>query len=456
MLKFIFVLLLLPISRLWQNTNKSWILCNITLITTNILIIVKFIPQTHGTTTYLSTFFTLDSLSLPLILLTLWTSTLILLARINILKNGQAPNIFYWNIVFLTLILVLVFCISNLLLFYIFFEASLIPTLFLVLRWGYQPERLQAGIYLIIYTLIASLPLLISILIIINKNNSLFIFSKFITSPTTHFISLWWFISIIAFIVKIPLYTTHLWLPKAHVEAPVAGSIILAGVLLKLGGYGIIRFASPFWWVSTSSLSNKLFTSIRILGAIITGIICLRQPDIKALIAYSSVGHIGLVIAGFISGSPWGWEACLTIIVAHGLCSSALFALANITYETTHSRSMLLNKGLLSLFPIITIWWFILRAANIGAPPSLNLVREVRLFARILSLSKWFLPFIVLSTFISGLYSLILYTSTQHGSCSNYINPLNLFINRNNLIIVIHTIPLFILILKIDLLISWL
>ena len=156
-----------------------------------------------------------------------------------------------------------------------------------------------------------------------------------------------------AFITKLPLFSVHLWLPKAHVEAPVAGSIVLAAILLKLGGYGLARMVYIF--PTTLTKLSNFYLRLSIIGAVATSLICLRQTDLKSLIAYSSVGHIGIMITGILTITSWGLTGAIMIIIAHGLCSSAIFALANINYELTHTRSLTLSKGLIASVPVLTI-----------------------------------------------------------------------------------------------------
>lgn len=442
-------LLLLPIF----NKKTIWS-TSLTSISFIFLISIFKAPINSPAICVTNPFLSLDFISTPLIILTLWISILIISARFFIKFNNNSPALFLILILILNITLILSFISSNIFLFYLFFEATLIPTFFIILGWGYQPERLQARFYLIIYTVVASLPLLISIILISNINTSRFIFKPIIHAPINiNIISIWWFITIIAFIAKTPLYSFHLWLPKAHVEAPVAGSIILAGLLLKLGTYGLLRFANLF------QLCNKALTpmisSIALWGAVITSIICIRQSDIKSLIAYSSVGHIGILTAGIISNSTWGWEGALIIIIAHGLCSSSIFTLANIQYETTSTRNIFLTKGILRFFPVISLLWFLASSANIAAPPSLNLIAEISLIPAILSLRGPLFIVIAFTTFLAAAYSLTLYTTTQHGQPSNFSNPLNLFSPRNYINIILHLTPLILLCLKIDLVRSW-
>jgi len=402
-----------------------------------------------------SSFLSLDLIRASLIILSIWIRLLIIIARSKISQNNLHPNLFLSTVIVLTIILILCFSRNNIIIFYILFEASLLPTLFLILMWGYQPERLQAGIYLILYTVTASLPLLLGLLIINFHNLSSSIISNIWQIPDSinSIPILWWLIIIIAFLVKIPIFILHLWLPKAHVEAPVAGSIILAGILLKLGSYGILRL------IRISPIIPKLISTcivrVSLWGALITRIICIRQPDLKALIAYSSVGHMGLLTAGIITYSNFGWKGALIIIIAHGLCSSALFSLANITYEHSNSRSIFLTKGLLSVAPIISIWWFILAAANIAAPPSINLLGEIFLLTRIISKSIFYILIIASVRFISAAYSLHLYANSQHGHLPQFSNPTApLFLTNYNTLL-FHTVPLIIIILKAPLIYSW-
>ena len=429
-----------------------WTPLAIALLVLSFIFLLSFPPSTP---LMARPFFYYDPLAVSLIIITLWLTRLIILARQKIVLSKNNSSFFIFSLISLAFILFFAFSAKSLIIFYIFFEASLIPTLLLILTWGYQPERLQASIYLIIYTVTASLPLLLSIIIILKTAGHLDLSLFFWSFPVSNTLgAIWWLITLAAFLVKTPLFLTHLWLPKAHVEAPVAGSMVLAGVLLKLGSYGILRLASKF--LLFNKLARDLVLAISLIGGVITGFICVRQTDVKALIAYSSVSHIGLATAGVISNTSWGWQGAFIILIAHGLCSSCMFSLANITYETISSRSIFITKGLINLFPSLTFWWFCFAACNMAAPPSINLGAEILLISRTISFSSFNSIPLSLIVFIAAAYSLFLYTSTQHGSSPHFQNPLSLLTPRNYTIAFAHFTPLLFIVLKRDLVIFWL
>nr|YP_004733017.1 NADH dehydrogenase subunit 4 [Arripis trutta]BAK52364.1 NADH dehydrogenase subunit 4 [Arripis trutta] len=408
--------------------------------------------------TSLNLYMATDLLSTPLLVLTCWLLPLMILASQNhtAAEPTNRQRTYITLLTSLQLFLILAFGATEVIMFYVMFEATLIPTLIIITRWGNQTERLNAGTYFLFYTLAGSLPLLVALLLMQNSTGTLSLLTLQYTLPlqlTSYADKLWWAGCLLAFLVKMPLYGVHLWLPKAHVEAPIAGSMVLAAVLLKLGGYGMMRMMTMLDPL-TKQLSYP-FIAFALWGVIMTGSICLRQTDLKALIAYSSVSHMGLVAGGILIQTPWGFSGALILMIAHGLTSSALFCLANTNYERTHSRTMLLARGLQIILPLMATWWFIASLANLALPPLPNLMGELMIITSLFNWSPWTLTLTGTGTLITAAYSLYMFLMTQRGPLPAHIIALDPSHTREHLVMALHLLPLICLILKPELICGW-
>nr|YP_008379172.1 NADH dehydrogenase subunit 4 [Rondotia menciana]AGO20412.1 NADH dehydrogenase subunit 4 [Rondotia menciana] len=398
----------------------------------------------------LSYMFSCDIISFGLIILSVWICSLMIMASENLFKMKFYINFFLFNVIFLLIMLYLTFSVMNLLLFYLFFEASLIPTLLLIVGWGYQPERIQAGMYLLFYTLFGSLPLLMGIIYIFDDINSMMIyFLKFFSMN----LYLLYISMIFAFLVKMPMYFVHLWLPKAHVEAPASGSMILAGIMLKLGGYGLLRVMVFLQEINLKL--NYIWVVISLVGGLYISMKCFCQVDMKSLIAYSSVAHMSMVIGGIMVMNYWGYIGSYILMISHGLCSSGMFCLANINYERLHSRSLYINKGMMNFMPSMSLWWFLLLSSNMAAPPSLNLLGEISLINSLVSWSNISMILLMMISFFSAGYSLYLYSYVQHGKYFQGLYSFYIGLSREYLLLILHWYPLNILILKVSFISIW-
>lgn len=372
----------------------------------------------------------LDNLNSNLILLSYFVVILCIMTNSSLSKTKKYL-VCNTRLLFL---LIARFFRKNLVIFFILFEASLIPLFFLILGWGYQPERLQSSLYFLFYTLFGSLPLL-TILVLYSKFFIINWFASIFIIDIVIYICL-----LFAFLVKMPMFLVHLWLPKAHVEAPTIGSMILAGITLKLGSYALLRlmritenFTLKFNW---------FWISIRTIGNLLLCIVCLRQTDLKSLIAYSSVVHMGLCLLTILFLLKWSFEGGLWLSLSHGLASSGLFFLTNSTYLRFNSRRLYINKGLAFTLPLIRLWLFILLIFNMARPPSLNLFREIKMVVTTVRISWLILFMSVVSRFFCAAYCLFLFNNIFHGKHNNSQKFSNTLLINEHFILFYHLWPL--------------
>nr|YP_011017298.1 NADH dehydrogenase subunit 4 [Amblyomma dissimile]WQF68961.1 NADH dehydrogenase subunit 4 [Amblyomma dissimile] len=416
------------------------------MLTILILMLILFLQMINNEL-LLSHMFNLDLLSLLMMMLTIWITFLMFLASIynKIVINKN----FKFYVIVMMWLLMICFSLTNLLSFYFFFEAVLFPIVMLIFGWGNQPERLQAGFYMLMYTIFGSFPMFIMILM---YKSNFFCLNYIYMNYTSNFLNILFIFLMLGFLVKIPMFLFHIWLPKAHVEAPISGSMILAGVLLKLGIYGIFRF--KMMMLKNVIMYCEFFIAVSIWGSVMIGIFCLYQIDIKSLIAYSSVCHMGIVLSGTLTFNIYSSMGSLLLMIGHGLCSSALFCLANLIYERVFTRSMILFKGLKLVFPSLMMWWFIFSIINMSAPLTMNMFGEFFLSLSILKLSIFFFFPVMLVIFLSACYSIYMYSYINHGNGWFFysLNPINL---REYNLLFLHLFPMIFWILKISFFCKW-
>ena len=370
--------------------------------------------KTFNWSNYLNLYYSvgIDGISLFFILLTT------LLTIICIIVSWESISLYVkeYLISFLLLefFLIQVFSVLDMLLFYLYFESVLMPMFLIIGVWGSRKRKIRAAYQFFLYTLIGSLFMLITLVLIyfIVGSTDLQILWNFSFSEKEQFY--FWLAFFMSFAVKIPMIPFHIWLPEAHAEAPTAGSVILAGVLLKLGGYGFLRFSIPMFPIATIYFTPLIYM-LSLIAAIYASLTTLRQIDLKKIIAYSSVAHMGFVTIGLFTLNTQGLEGSIILMLSHGLVSSALFLCVGILYDRYKTRILKYYGGLVQVMPLFVIFFLFFSFCNIGFPGTSSFIGELLVLIGSFQ-SNFFLTIVIsLSMVLSAAYSIWLLNRVSFG-----------------------------------------
>ena len=361
----------------------------------------------------------IDGISLWLVLLTTFLTAVCILAAWNSVEKGLGG--FMMSLLALETGMLGVFCSLDLFLFFVFWESMLIPMYFLIGVWGGE-RRIYATIKFVLYTMAGSALMLVGILVLYFQNDGSFELTTLLAQTATegfefqhsHLLFLAFFI---AFAIKVPLFPFHTWLPDAHVEAPTVGSVILAGVLLKMGTYGIVRFCLPLF-PDAAAHYTPLIVPLAVIGIIYGALVAMVQPDLKKLVAYSSVSHLGFVVLGLFSQSHAGIQGSVLQMINHGLSTGALFLLVGMIYERRHSRMIVDFGGLAKRMPIFATIFLIVTLSSIGLPGLNGFVGEFMILLGSFvgnAFSKWYVVFATTGVILAAVYMLWMFQRVMFG-----------------------------------------
>ena len=310
-----------------------------------------------------------------------------------------------------------VFCALDLILFYLFFEFGLAPMFLIIGVWGGK-NRVYAAFKFFLYTLLGSVLMLAAVLGMIGITGTSSI-PELMTYDFGQEIQIWlWLAFFASFAVKMPMWPVHTWLPDAHVEAPTAGSVILAGVLLKMGGYGFMRFSLPMF-PDASAYFTPLVFAMSVIAIVYTSLVAFRQTDIKKLIDYSSVAHMGFVTLGIFSGNAQGEQGAIFQMVSHGLISGALFLCVGVVYDRMHTREIAFYGGLVNRMPWYAAIFLLFTMGNVGLPGTSGFVGEILTMAGAYQASTWAAIVAATGVILSAVYALSLYRRVVFGEITN-------------------------------------
>ena len=352
-----------------------------------------------------------DGISLPFVILTTALMPISILASWTSIQSRVRE----YMIAFLVLetLMVGTFCALDLVLFYLFFEGGLIPMFLIIGVWG-GPRRVYASFKFFLYTLLGSVLMLLAIMAMYWQAGTTDI-PTLLHHPFPLALQTWaWFAFLASFAVKMPMWPVHTWLPDAHVEAPTAGSVILAAILLKMGGYGFLRFSLPMFPEASQHLAPLIY-ALSVIAIIYTSLVALVQEDVKKLIAYSSVAHMGFVTMGIFAVTAQGVAGGIFQMISHGIVSAALFLCVGVIYDRMHTREIAAYGGLVNRMPLYAFVFMVFTLANIGLPGTSGFVGEFLTLIGTFRVNNWVATLATIGTILSAAYALWLYRKVIFG-----------------------------------------